>query len=127
MTDRGSYCCFFCPKKDYSEKNLNDTCSQCGHSYNYPLVNAPKKIGEYQIVKSLGRGFYATTYIAKSGGRFGRQVVLKVSPVSFFDFFGKHGRILVSPLIQSIPTRNQYCEAGEVDGGFVERTEMTRT
>ena len=90
MTDRGSYCCFFCPKKDYSEKNLNDTCSQCGHSYNYPLVNAPKKIGEYQIVKSLGRGFYATTYIAKSGGRFGRQVVLKVSPVSFFDFFGKN-------------------------------------
>lgn len=84
----GKYCCFFCPTGDYSEKILDQPCANCGRKYGFPLFDAPKSIKAFRIVKSLGRGFYAATFVAESGA-LNRKSVLKVSPKEFFSFFNK--------------------------------------
>ena len=81
-----TYCCFWCPTKDYSGRSLDDACPMCGRSYRYPLSNAPTTIGPHTIVRPLGRGFYGATYVAERGA-LKTKSVLKVSPKSFFDFF----------------------------------------
>jgi len=82
------YCCFFCPAKDYAEKDLGDKCPSCGRTYGFILDHPPTKIGNYQVIKHLGRGFYGAAYVAESGP-FKKKSVVKVSPVSFYDFFRK--------------------------------------
>lgn len=85
---RGKYCCFFCPAKDYSEKALDEPCPTCGRSFGFVLTEMPKKIGDYRITYKLGRGFYGAAYVAERGA-FGKQYVLKISPVDFYPFFAK--------------------------------------
>ena len=84
----GKFCCFFCPKKDYTERELNDTCETCGMEFGFPLTSAPSSIGPYRVVKPLSRGFYAATYVAERGV-LRRKVVLKVSPVAVLAEFSK--------------------------------------
>jgi len=83
-----NYCCFFCPLKDKNEKKMDDVCPTCNRRYSYPLDFPPKEVGSYQVIKPLSRGFYGATYIAKTGA-FSKKIVLKVTPVSFYDFFAK--------------------------------------
>jgi serine/threonine protein kinase len=85
---RGKYCCFFCPAKDYSEKELGESCPKCGRSYGFILDEMPSTIGSYRVTKHLGRGFYGAAYVAERGA-FGKQYVLKISPADFYSFFGK--------------------------------------
>jgi serine/threonine protein kinase len=83
------YCCFNCPEKDYSEKELSDVCPKCGKHYGFPLDNMPKEIGDFTIEKSIARGFYGATYLAVSKERIPKQRVLKVIPQSIYTFFEK--------------------------------------
>lgn len=82
----GKYCCFCCPAKDYAEKSLDDLCPTCDRSYRFPLVDVPSDIDGYRIVKALGRGFYASSYVAERGA-LNARAVLKISPQSFFKYF----------------------------------------
>lgn len=84
----GKYCCFFCPAKDYSEKSLDEPCPSCGRTFGFVLSEMPKAIGQYRITRELGRGFYGAAYVAERGA-FGKQYVLKISPVEFYTYFGK--------------------------------------
>lgn len=84
----GKYCCFFCPSKDYAEKSLDQECPNCGRKYGFALVDKPDAIGQYRVVKALGRGFYGAAYVAERG-TFRKSYVLKISPVEFYPFFGK--------------------------------------
>jgi hypothetical protein len=79
------YCCFFCPVGDYSEKSLDDPCPICGRTYGFVLSSAPSTIGEYRITRELARGFYGAAYVAERG-TFSRRHVVKISPVSFYEF-----------------------------------------
>lgn len=84
----GKYCCFFCPAKDYSEKTLDQACPTCGRTFGFALTEMPKEIGTYRVTRELGRGFYGAAYVAERG-TFGKQFVLKISPVEFYSFFTK--------------------------------------
>jgi len=84
----GKYCCFFCPKKDYEDKLLSETCPTCGRSYGFMLTNPPIQIDDYRIIKDLGRGYYGATYIAEKGS-FKKKFVIKISPVNFYSHFQK--------------------------------------
>jgi hypothetical protein len=79
------YCCFFCPSKDYSERELSDKCPSCGRTYGFVLDHPPNNIGNYRITKHLGRGFYGAAYVAEAGF-VGKKYVIKISPVSFYGF-----------------------------------------
>jgi len=79
------YCCFFCPSKDYAERELDDKCPSCGRTYGFVLDHPPTKIGNYRITKHLGRGFYGAAYVAEAGF-VGKKYVIKISPVSFYSF-----------------------------------------
>ena len=61
------YCCFNCPKSDYTEKRLEDLCPTCSLPYGFPLNDstAPKEIKDLQVVKPLNRGYYGATYIVE--------------------------------------------------------------
>ena len=82
----GKYCCFCCPAADYAEKSLDDLCPTCRRAYGFPLTNRPTEIKDYRVVRSLGRGFYAATFVAERGA-LGIRSVLKVSPKAFYEFF----------------------------------------
>jgi hypothetical protein len=82
------FCCFFCPEKDYTEKNLTDCCPKCGREYGFVLAKLPNEIRDYNITAELGRGFYGAAYIAEKGP-FKRKYVIKISPTEFYSFFGK--------------------------------------
>lgn len=91
----GKYCCFFDPQKDYTEKLLSDCCPCCGKSYDYVLKNKPSKIvnngQEYTVLEAIGRGFCGATYLCEIQKRFKKErVLLKVIPVSLYDFFNKN-------------------------------------
>lgn len=85
----GKYCCFCCPAFDYAEKSLDDLCPTCDRTYGFPLSDAPAAVRDYRIEKTLGRGFYAATYVAERGP-LNAKSVLKVSPTSVYDFFSKN-------------------------------------
>jgi len=89
MDKPGKYCCFICPSKDYTEKLLCAPCPKCRNSYGFPLTALPKAIGRYRIVRPLGRGFYAATYLCEFGN-LNTRYVLKVSPKAVYEFFGKN-------------------------------------
>ena len=76
----GKFCCFFCPKKDYAERELDDTCATCGRRFGFPLSSAPSNIGPYRVVKPLSRGFYAATYVAERAC-FGARLCSKCPPL----------------------------------------------
>lgn len=82
------YCCFLHPQKDYALKELADPCPDCGRPYGFVLTNPPEAIGQYKITGPLGRGFYGATYIAERG-RLRVKCVIKITPVSFYPYFGK--------------------------------------
>ena len=81
-----TYCCFCCPTKDHTPRSLDDACPTCGRPYRFPLDPAPHTIANYTILRSLGRGFYAATYVAEFGA-LKTKSVLKVSPKSLFNHF----------------------------------------
>jgi hypothetical protein len=88
VSEIGRFCCFNCPDLDQSQKRLDDTCPTCGREYGFPLVDAPQTIGDFDVVRSLGRGFYAAAFVAKPRSGLNRaNRVLKVSPTSFYQKF----------------------------------------
>lgn len=89
MTDKGKYCCFNCPKGDFEEKRLQERCPTCGKQYDFPLVDLPSEIADYEIIKPLGRGFYGATFVAQRRGVIRRKNVLKVVPKAVYEHFGK--------------------------------------
>lgn len=82
MTSKRNYCCFFCGQASPHHVEMQEKC-ECGKSYDLVLKEHPNEIGPYQIERSISRGFYGATYIAKKGKR-GIQKVIKVSPTSFY-------------------------------------------
>lgn len=89
MATDGKYCCFTCPKADFSEKALSQKCPECGRAYEFPLTEKPQLIGDYRILRSLGRGFYGATYVAEGTGLLKTRRVLKVVPKGVYEFFNK--------------------------------------
>ncbi len=89
MSSKGKFCCFRCPKPDFEIKDINELCPDCGHPYNFELKNPPEKIGEYKIVRALGRGFYGATFVAERVGPIPRKYVLKVVPKKSYEKFEK--------------------------------------
>ena len=90
MIDTGQYCCFNCPKRSSEEKRLQDECPTCGQQYDFPLVNPPTAIGDYEVIRALGRGFYGATFVAERRGIVRRKNVLKVVPKAVYRHFGKN-------------------------------------
>jgi hypothetical protein len=82
------YCCFFCPAKDYAEKELTDRCPTCGRPYGFVMTNPPTSIREYRVLRALGRGFYGAAYVGERT-RFNKKFVLKISPIEFYQYFSK--------------------------------------
>lgn len=82
-----SYCCFFCPAANHSEKALDELCPTCRRQFGFPLTDPPTEIGQYRILKPLGRGFYSATYVAERKIGLRVKSVLKVTPKSFYAFF----------------------------------------
>ena len=85
---QGKYCCFVCPANDWGIKDQREPCSTCGRPFGFPLDQAPATIGKYRIEHAISRGFYGSAYLATSG-RLGARIVLKVTPVDLYRFFGK--------------------------------------
>lgn len=91
----GKFCCFFDPERDYTEKSLDDKCPKCGRPYGYILTNKPTEIvnGQrvYTVLEAIGRGFYGATYLCEVQKRFRKELVLlKVTPVNLYTYFGKN-------------------------------------
>jgi hypothetical protein len=82
-----SYCCFCCPAGTYNDNALTDPCPSCGRPFGFPLAQAPAEIGDYKILRPLGRGFYAATYVAEQKTGLRNKSVLKVTPKAFYDVF----------------------------------------
>ena len=83
------YCCFNCPKWDYSDHALSDKCPTCNYSYDFPLVQPPARVQQYRITQVLSRGFYAAAYVAESGG-LNDRCVLKIASKEVYKFFDKN-------------------------------------
>lgn len=83
------YCCFSCPKGDFSDKALDDLCPDCGQSYGFPLQRPPSTIGPFTVRAPLQRGFYGATYVGERQGPLKTKHVLKVIPVSMYAHFQK--------------------------------------
>lgn len=81
-----SYCCFINPQKDYNEKSLDDI-APSGYKYGFPLFDPPKKIGEYNVLNPLNRGFYSATYVVQD--MLIQKKVLKVIPKNVYKYFEK--------------------------------------
>lgn len=82
-----SFCCFTCPAATYKDSSIADVCPTCGEEYGFPLDKAPDEIGPYKILRPLGRGFYASTYVAERKTGLRNKSVLKVTPKIFYEFF----------------------------------------
>lgn len=89
MSSRGKFCCFRCPKPDFSIKAIDELCADCGYPYDFELENPPQEIGDYKIIHALGRGFYGATFVAERKGPIPRKYVLKVVPKENYEKFGK--------------------------------------
>lgn len=90
MSEIGKFCCFTCPDYNQDIKRIDAACPDCGRQYDFPLVSSPLAIGNFDVMQSLGRGFYAATFIAKPRTGLNRALrVLKVSPVAMYTKFGK--------------------------------------
>ncbi|MEO6733163.1 MAG: hypothetical protein ABIN01_18200 [Ferruginibacter sp.] len=86
------YCCFNCPEIGHDDtREKEDTCPTCSSTYGFPLTYAPQKIGKYDIIKPISRGFYGAVYQVKDE-ILGKDYVLKIIPKSIYalhkkDFF----------------------------------------
>lgn len=90
MSETGRFCCFTCPANDETVKRLDDTCPKCDREYGFPLTDVPSSIGDFDVERSLGRGFYAATFVARPRKGLNRTPrVLKVTPVELYDAFNK--------------------------------------
>lgn len=89
MPDKAKLCCFECPAHDFTEKYLTDSCPTCGRQFDFPLHQTPEVVGEYRVIRPLGRGFYASTYVVEKKNFLKTKYVLKISPVSMYEFFKK--------------------------------------
>lgn len=89
MSESAKYCCFNCPAKDYSRKELTDLCPTCGCPYGFPLTDAPNSIGKFDVEESLARGFYGAAFVGRRRGPIALRRVLKVAPQAMYKFFGK--------------------------------------
>lgn len=76
--------CFWCPKRDYTARDLNDPCPECGRTYASPLTRPPTHIGKFRIIEPIARGFYGATYRAEQAS-LKRTVVLKVVPTAVYQ------------------------------------------
>ncbi len=83
-----SLCCFWCPARDRRERARDERCPSCGRYYDFPLRDAPSRVGNYEVREPVSRGFYSAVYRAFQRA-LGRTVVLKVVPVAVYEFFGK--------------------------------------
>ena len=90
MDRLGKYCCFTCPKGDFTEKSLNDVCPDCGRPYGFPLHQAPTTIEEYTVLRPLQRGFYGAAYNVERLGPLKTKHVLKIVPVELYTYFRKN-------------------------------------
>lgn len=90
MSDLGRYCCFLCPEGDYSLRRLDDRCQTCGNAFGFPLTAIPTQIGDFDVERPLGRGFYAATFVARRRGPLRSVRVLKVTPVGVYEHFKKN-------------------------------------
>lgn len=90
MSEIGKFCCFTCPDYGQDLKRLDDKCPSCEREYGFPLSLAPTVIGDFDVERPLGRGFYAATFVAKPRTGLNRSSrVLKVSPIGMYQKFGK--------------------------------------
>lgn len=90
MSEKGKFCCFTCPDYGQDLKRLDDKCPNCEREYGFPLSLAPTVIGDFDVERPLGRGFYAATFVAKPRTGLNRSFrVLKVSPIGMYQKFGK--------------------------------------
>jgi hypothetical protein len=89
VSESAKYCCFNCPAKDYSLKQLADECPTCGMQFGFPLQSAPVTIGDFDVERPLARGFYGAAFVGRRRGPIALRRVLKVSPRALYDFFGK--------------------------------------
>jgi serine/threonine protein kinase len=78
-----------CPKGDFSEKELDDLCPDCGRPYGFPLQQAPSTIGAYAVLRPLQRGFYSATYVVERQGLLKTKQVIKIIPVEMYAHFEK--------------------------------------
>lgn len=83
-----SYCCFWCPAKDFSQRALGDPCPSCGRAFSIVLRNHPKIIDGYSVREAVSRGFYSAVYRAMQDS-LQRLVVLKVVPKRVYEYFNK--------------------------------------
>lgn len=83
-----SLCCFWCPARDHNERAPDETCPSCGRYYDAPLRQPPAAVGPYHVQEPVSRGFYSAVYRATQVS-LGRIVVLKIVPVSVYQFFRK--------------------------------------
>ncbi|WP_426582707.1 hypothetical protein [Mucilaginibacter sp. R-33] len=85
------YCCFNCPGKDYSLKELTDLCPICANPYGFPLDCHPDSIDGIKIIKSLDRGFYGATYVGEFApfGKLKVKRVIKIIPVALYSLMNK--------------------------------------
>jgi len=90
VSEIGKFCCFNCPDYGQDLKRLSDQCPECGSEYGFPLKATPTSIGDFDVERPLGRGFYAVTFVARPRSGLNRALrVLKVSPVAMYEKFGK--------------------------------------
>lgn len=90
---KNKYSCFLHANVgDYEEKFLSDCCPKCQLPYGFPITEAfsPEKIGEYKIIRPLGRGYYGATYIAeKSNTIRNKKYTIKIIPKATYKKFNK--------------------------------------
>jgi hypothetical protein len=85
------YSCFFCADNNKDElRKLNDVCPTCGRNYGFPLDNYPAKIGNYEVIKSLSRGYYSAAYKVKHPSFQNRALVLKIIPKLMYKNHNKN-------------------------------------
>lgn len=83
------YCCFNCPEATHDDKRERDhKCPTCGFEYGFPLTNAPLKVGKYQIIESISRGFYGAVYKVMDP-ILEKYYVLKLIPKSIYSLHKK--------------------------------------
>jgi hypothetical protein len=81
--------CFWCPKRDYTKRELADPCPSCGRRFDTPLTQPPEHVGKFKIIEPIFRGFYGATYRAEQTS-LRRTVVLKVVPVEVYRVHNKN-------------------------------------
>jgi serine/threonine protein kinase len=76
------YICFFHPR--VKGNSPMDLCAVCERPLEYPSNNPPALVGDYEVQRELGRGFYAVAYQVRHP-RTGVSFVMKVTPRAVYD------------------------------------------